>query len=60
MRHEHDITKFNVPSVVLIRIDTGDLYLIDKVTFYLGSPDEGSPINEELVAAAGFEILGEL
>ena len=59
-KHENDHCMFAVPSVVLLKLDTGELHLIDKVSFGFGSSDEGRPIDPELVIRAGFEILGEL
>jgi len=59
-KHENDHCMFAVPSVVLIKLDTGELHLIDKVSFGFGSSDAGRPIDPELVTKAGFEILGEL
>lgn len=60
MKHENDHTMFAVPSIVLLNMKTAELHLIDKVSFGLGSSDEGRPIDPDLVKSAGFEILGEL
>lgn len=51
---------FAVPSLVIINIETSELHLIDKVSYGFGAMDAGRPVDEALVTAAGFEILGEL
>lgn len=58
--HPRDQTNFDVPSVVIIKLDTGELYLINKVSYGFGAPNEGWPIDPEKVKAAGYEILGDL
>lgn len=59
-KHERDHTMFAVPSVVLIHLETSELYLVDKVTYGLGTIEEGNPIDPIKVKSLGFEILGEL
>lgn len=59
-KHKNDHTIFAVPAVVLLHLESGELHLIDKVSFGFGSPEEGHPIDEEKVKAAGLEILGDL
>lgn len=59
-KHPNDHTMFAVPKIVLIKLDTGELHLIDKVTYGFGTSDNGRPIDPDKVKAAGFEILGDL
>ena len=60
IKHPNDLTRFAVPSVVLINVMTSELYLVDSVSFGFGTSDKGMPIDKELIKAAGFEILGDL
>ncbi len=59
-KHENDHCIFAVPSVVIIKLDTSELHLIDKVTYGFGTPEQGRPIDEDRVKNAGYEILGAL
>lgn len=58
--YENDLGIFNVPKLVLIKLDTAELYVVDSVSFGFGSPDSGNPIDVTKVITNGFEILGEL
>ena len=59
-KHKNDRTFFNVPKVVIIETNTGELYLIDKVSYGFGAGSNGFPIDRIKVKQAGFEILGDL
>ena len=58
MSDENDHMMFAVPSVVVLKLETGELHLFDKYQYGFG--DAKRPLDEERVKAAGFEILGEL
>lgn len=59
-KHPNDHTMFAVPKIVLLKLDTAELHLVDKVVYGLGTSEEGRPLDREKVRAAGFEILGNL